>query len=232
MIIELLLECKGVVKKYGKKLALNDLNLKVQTGQIVGLLGPNGAGKTTLMKLIVSLLRDYRGSIHVNGMKPSVKTKQFVAYLPDREFLYQWMTIEESIAFFNHTFSDFEPSKAHRMIQSLGLNPKDKIRSLSKGMQERLSISLIFSRNARLFVLDEPLAAVDPSTREKILNIILENFDPNSSIIVSTHLINEVESLFTHIAIVNDGKVLLQGEVHELKHTYQKSIEDIFKEIV
>lgn len=184
------------------------------------------------MKLIVSLLRDYRGSIYINGLKPGVKTKQIVAYLPDREFLYPWMTIDESIVFFSHAFQDFDMQKAYRMIRNLGLDPKDKIRSLSKGMQERLSISLIFSRNARLYVLDEPLAAVDPSTREKIMKIIIENFDPRSSIIVSTHLISEVESLFTHIAIVNDGKVLVQGKVQDLVDTYNKSVEEIFKEAV
>ncbi|MDQ0494388.1 ABC transporter ATP-binding protein [Paenibacillus brasilensis] len=230
--MEHILDCHGVIKKYGKKKALDSLTLSIKPGTILGLLGPNGAGKTTLMKLIVSLLRNYKGDIRINGSKPSFETKKIVSYLPDREFLYQWMNVEQSIAFFDHSFVDFERDKAYHMVKSLGLNVNDKIKSLSKGMQERLSISLAFARKAKLYVLDEPLAAVDPSTRDKIIQIIIENFDPTSAIIISTHLINDVEKLFTDVAFVNDGKVLLQGNVQEIKNEYKQSIEEIFKSMV
>ena len=231
-IIETLVQCTNVVKRYGSKLALDHLNLEVTSGQIVGLLGPNGAGKTTLMKLIVSLLRDHRGDIRILGLKPGVETKKQVAYLPDREFLYPWLKVKEACSFFANAFEDFDRTKADRLISDLGLNPNDKVRALSKGMQERLGVALTFSRKARLFVLDEPLAAVDPSTRDKIMHMILENFDPNSAILVSTHLINEVESLFTHVAIIDDGKVILHGEVESLKYEKKQSIEEMFKAIV
>ncbi|MEK5235919.1 ABC transporter ATP-binding protein [Paenibacillus sp. FSL L8-0470] len=226
------LECANLTKMYGKKAALNGLNLTVPKGSIVGLLGPNGAGKTTLMKLIVALLRNYKGTITVGGQRPGVETKKIVSYLPDREFLYSWMSIEECVDFYYHAFADFQRDKACGMIEMLGLNLKDKVKSLSKGMQERVSLSLTFARRAQLFVLDEPLAAVDPSTRDKIMQIILDNFDPDSSILISTHLIRDVESLFTHIAIVDEGKVQLQGSVEELKREYGMPIEDLFKNIV
>lgn len=226
------MQCTDVVKSYGTKLALDHLNLEVASGQIVGLLGPNGAGKTTLMKLIVSLLRDHRGDIRILGMKPGVETKKRVAYLPDREFLYPWLKVKEACDFFAHAFEDFDLSKAERLITDLGLNPNDKVRALSKGMQERLGVALTFSRKARLYVLDEPLAAVDPSTRDKIMHMILENFDSDSAILISTHLINEVESLFTHVAVINDGKLMLHGKVESLKEEKKKSIEEIFKAIV
>ncbi|MET3208587.1 UNVERIFIED_CONTAM: ABC-2 type transport system ATP-binding protein [Paenibacillus sp. PvR008] len=230
--LEYILDCQDVIKKYGKKKALDSLNLSVRPGSILGLLGPNGAGKTTLMKLIVSLLRDYKGKILINGLQPGVETKKVVSYLPDREFLYQWMSIEQSIDFFHHSFTDFDRDRAYSMVKALGLNVKDKIKSLSKGMQERLSISLVFARKARLYVLDEPLAAVDPSTRDKIMQIILENFDPSSAILISTHLINDVERLFTDVAFVNDGKVLLQGSVDDIKGEHKQSIEELFKAMV
>ncbi|MDQ0047606.1 ABC-2 type transport system ATP-binding protein [Paenibacillus polymyxa] len=230
--MEYILNCNNITKKYGRKKALDSLTLSIKSGTILGLLGPNGAGKTTLMKLIVSLLRDYRGEIRIKGLKPSVETKKIVSYLPDREFLYQWMTIEEAITFFEHSFVDFNRDLAYKMVKSLGLDVDDKIKSLSKGMQERLSISLAFARKATLYVLDEPLAAVDPSTRDKIIQIILDNFDPTSAVIISTHLINDVEKLFTDMAFVNDGKILLQGNVEDIRDEYKQSIEEIFKSMI
>ncbi|KWX78319.1 multidrug ABC transporter ATP-binding protein [Paenibacillus riograndensis] len=230
--MENVLECSNLTKRYGKKVALDNLNFTLPKGRIVGLLGPNGAGKTTLMKLIVSLLRDYRGSITVCGRRPGLDTKKIVSYLPDREFLYPWMTIEECIAFFRNSFADFQLDMAYAMIEELGLDPKEKVKNLSKGMQERVSISLVFARKAKLYVLDEPLAAVDPSTRDKIMRIILEHFDPESSILLSTHLIHDVESLFTDIAIVNEGRVQLYGGIGELQRDYGMPIEEIFKQLV
>lgn len=230
--MDYILECDDLVKKYGNKVVLNNLNLKIPKGKIVGLLGPNGAGKTTLIKVIASLLNYNSGQITIDGKSPGVDTKKIVAYLPDREFLYQWMSIAEAINFFKKSFEDFDDVKAYSMISTLNLDSKQKIKSLSKGMQEKLNISLIFSRKSKLFVLDEPLAAVDVVTRDKIIEIILKNFDKNSSILISTHLINDIEYLFNEVVFINDGKIILHGDVLNLKNKYKKSIQDLFKEII
>ncbi|WP_123053651.1 ABC transporter ATP-binding protein [Clostridium sp. JN-1] len=230
--MDYILQCNNLTKKYGNKIALNNLNLKIKKGRIIGLLGPNGAGKTTLIKTAASLLSYNSGSILIDGKVPSVKTKKIVAYLPDKDFLYGWMTIRESLKFFKNFFEDFDHEKALKMVNDLGLDLNSKINSLSKGMQEKLNISLIFSRKAKLFLFDEPLAAVDPSMRDNIISIILNNFDKDSSILISTHLINDVEELFDEVVFVNDGKVLLHDNVEALKQKHKESIEELFKEVI
>jgi len=230
--MDYVLQCINLTKKYGNKIALNNLNLKIKKGKIVGLLGPNGAGKTTLIKTAASLLSYTGGNILINGKTPGVKAKKIVAYLPDKDFLYGWMTIKESLKFFKSFFEDFDYEKALKMVYDLGLDLNLKINSLSKGMQEKLNISLIFSRKAKLFLFDEPLAAVDPSMRDKIINIILNNFDKDSSLLISTHLINDVERLFDEVVFINEGKVLLHDNVETLKQKHKKSIEDLFKEMI
>ena len=227
-----ILECNNLMKKYGNKVALDKLNLNIKKGKIVGLLGPNGAGKTTLIKVIASLLRYNGGKITIDGKSPGVESKKMVAYLPDREFLYQWMYVKEAVNFFEKSFEDFDKEKAYSMINTLNLNLNQKIKSLSKGMEEKLNLSLTFSRKAKLFVLDEPLAAVDVVTRDKIIDIILENFDKESSILISTHLINDVEYLFNEVVFINNGKTILHGNVLDLKNKYKKNIENLFKEII
>lgn len=227
-----ILQCTNLTKKYGSKKALDNFNLKIEKGKIVGLLGPNGAGKTTLIKTAASLLNYNSGKMLIDGKALSVKAKKIVAYLPDKDFLYGWMTIKESLKFFKNFFEDFDYEKALKMVSDLGLNLNLKINSLSKGMQEKLNISLIFSRKAKLFLFDEPLAAVDPSMRDKIIKIILNNFDKNSSILISTHLINDVEELFDEVVFINDGKVLLHDDVKKLKEEHKESIEDLFKEMI
>jgi len=224
--------CENVSKVYGKKKALDALSFSVHPGQIVGLLGANGAGKTTLMKLLAALLRDHSGEIRVLGETPGLKTKQHVAYLPDREFLYPWMSVADTLTFFGRSFPDFDLERAERLIAELNLNPKDKVRALSKGMQERLGVALTFSRRAKLYILDEPLAAVDPSTRSRIMEMILGNFDPDSAILISTHLVREVESLFTHAAIIDEGRLRLHGSIPELTKGSGQSIEELFRALV
>ncbi|MEF9952757.1 ABC transporter ATP-binding protein [Clostridium sp.] len=228
----MILECKNLTKKYGKKVAIDDFNLSIPKGKIVGLLGPNGVGKTTLIKTIAGLLKYSSGSMKIQGIEPGVETKKIVAYLPDREFLYQWMSINESINFFKKSFSDFNEDKARRLISDLNLSPKQKIKSLSKGNQERVNISLTISRDAKLFVMDEPLAAVDPSTRDKIIKIITENMNRESSMIISTHLINDVDVMFDQVVFMNEGKVVLYDDVEILRQKHNKSIEDLFKEMI
>lgn len=226
-----LLEVNNISKKYGRKKALDGLTLNIEKGKIVGLLGPNGSGKTTLIKTIAALLRYDKGQILIDGKEPGVETKAIVSYLPDRDFLYKWMTIKDAVNFFKDFFMDFDEKKAYEMIQYMKLDPAQKVTSLSKGMGERLNLSLVLSRKARLYLLDEPLAAVDPSTREKLINAIIDNFNEDSSIIISTHLINDVERLFDEAAFISEGKIILQEEVEKLKSVKGKSLEDIFKEI-
>ncbi|WP_333859899.1 ABC transporter ATP-binding protein [Clostridium sp.] len=230
--MDYVLQCNNLTKTYGNKVALNNFNLKIGKGKIVGLLGPNGAGKTTLIKTAASLLSYTGGNILIDGKIPGVKTKKIVAYLPDKNFLYGWMTIKESLEFFKNFFKDFDYEKALKMVNDLELDLNLKINSLSKGMQEKLNISLMFSRKARLFLFDEPLAAVDPSMRDKIIKIILDNFDKDSSIFISTHIINDVEGLFNEVIFINEGKVLLHDNVEILKKKYKKSIEELFKEAI
>lgn len=226
-----LLEVNNISKKYGGKKALDGLTLNIEKGKIVGLLGPNGSGKTTLIKTIAALLRYDKGQILIDGKEPGVETKAIVSYLPDRDFLYKWMTIKDAVNFFKDFFKDFDERKAYEMIQYMKLDPAQKVTSLSKGMGERLNLSLVLSRKARLYLLDEPLAAVDPSTREKLINAIIDNFNEDSSIIISTHLINDVERLFDEAAFISEGKIILQEEVEKLKSVKGKSLEDIFKEV-
>lgn len=224
--------CENVTKNYGKHKALDNLNLTIDTGKIVGVFGPNGAGKTTLIKCMMSLLHYDSGKILIDGMIPGAKSKEITAYLPDKEFLYNWMTIKQAINFFNESFNDFNINKANHFIDLLGLKFDQKVNACSKGMLEQLNMALILSRDAKLYIFDEPLAAVDPLTRDKLLKMILDNFNKNSSLIISTHLINDVESLFTDVAFINNGKVILQDSVMNLKNKYNKSIQDIFKEII
>lgn len=227
------LECSGVYKMFGRKKALDDFSLNVPYGKIVGLLGPNGAGKTTLMKSIVSLVNPQKGTILIEGHKPSVHTKSLIAYLPDGNFLYQWMTIEQAIHYFQKSFLDFNETKARQMISNLQLDLKQTIGKCSKGMQERVNMSLTLSRNSKVYIFDEPLATVDPLTRDRLVNLIKNDFNKSSSsLLISTHLINDVESLFDDVAIISDGKLLLYGSVNELKQRHNKSIEDLFKEVV
>lgn len=229
--MEYLLQINDLSKKYWRKKALDGLNLSINKGKIVGLLGPNGTGKTTLIKIIAGLLNYDSGEVLIDGLKPGVHTKAIVSYLPDKDFLYDWMTVEDSVIFLKDFFKDFDEKKAYELIKFMKLDPKDKVTSLSKGMKERLNLALILSRKAKIYLLDEPLAAVDPATREKIINAIIKNFNEDSTIIISTHLINDVERLFDEVAFIGDGKILLHEEVEALKEERGKSLEDIFKEV-
>ncbi len=225
-----MLKIKNLNKAYKNKNILDDISLETHSGKIVGLFGPNGAGKTTLIKCIVGLLSYDSGEVEINNSAFNYQSKSLVAYYPDREFLYDWMTIEQALDYFSHIFKDFDIRKAFSLIESLGLDPKLKIRSCSKGMLEQINMSIILSRNAIVYVLDEPLAAVDPLTRDKIIDLVQENLRKDSTMLISTHLINDVEQLFDEVIFINKGKILLHESVNNLKKTYSKSIEDIFKE--
>lgn len=229
--MDYLLQAENLTKKYGKKKALDGFSLHVERGKIVGLLGPNGSGKTTFLKIAAALLMQSEGKILIDGKKPGIETKSLVAYLPDHDFLFSWMNIKDAVGFFKDFYSDFDEERAYELLDYMKLDPKEKVTGLSKGMKERLNISLILARKAKLYLLDEPLAAVDPVTRDKLINAIIENFNKDSSIILSTHLISDVERLFDEVAFIESGKLVMHRDVEELKEQRGKSLEDVYKEV-
>ena len=220
----------SLTKAYGNHTVLDNMSFTLPKGEIIGLFGPNGCGKTTLMKILTGLIHDYSGTVLVNGEKPGEKTKAVTSYLPEQTFVHEWMRNIDAVDYFNDFFSDFDKEKAVEMIKRFGLDPKQKSKTMSKGMQEKLLLSLTMSRNAELYILDEPMGGVDPATRGSILNFIMENYGKDSSLLISTHLINDLESVFTHALFIGGGKVLLNDSVSEIKKD-GKTIEEIFKEV-
>ncbi len=226
-----LLEVNNVYKDYKGRPALNGISLTVGKGKILGLLGPNGSGKTTLIKLINGLLMPAAGSIFVNGFAPGVETKAMVSYLPDKVFLDLNKTVRQTFDYYQDFYADFQMEKAHTMLQNLGINPDWKIKTLSKGNQEKVCLILVMSRNAHLYILDEPIAGVDPATRDYILRTILTNFSEHSSIIISTHLIADVEQILSDVVFIGNGQIILQDNVENLRERNQKSIDQLFREV-
>lgn len=226
-----LLKATKLSKTYYRKKALDGLNLEIPEGRIVGLLGPNGSGKTTFIKISAGILRSTSGEITIDGQKPGVYTKSIVSYLPDVNFLYKWMKIKDAKQFFKDMFSDFDEQKCDELLKFMELNEEDKVTALSKGMLEKLNLSLILSRKAKLYILDEPLGGVDPVAREKIINAILDNYRENSSMIITTHLVNDIERLFDDVAFISQGKIILQGNAEELRMEKGKSIDELYREV-
>ncbi len=225
-----LVNIKNIRKSYARKTALDDLSVELFKGQIIGLFGPNGCGKTTLLKIIAGLIHDYNGSVLIDGKSPSPETKQVVAFLPDRIFLYDWMNAGQALLLFKDFYADFDYEKAEALLEKFSLSSKDKIKTMSKGMQEKLMLSLIMSRKAKLYLLDEPLAGVDPAAREAILDFILQNHSKDSVILMATHLINDLEQMFQRVIFMGKGKVLVDDSVENIK-SRGVSIEEAFKEV-
>lgn len=224
-----LLECRNLSKKYGSKTALDSVNLKVPAGKIFGLLGKNGSGKTTLIKLINSLLTPDTGEILVNGHPVGVASKQIISYLPERTYFRRNMTVRQTLAFFQDFYADFDLKKAQKLLQDLNLDENQKISAMSKGMQEKVQLVLVMSRRAKLYILDEPLGGVDPATRDYILDTILSNFSSKSSLIISTHLIADVERILDEVVLLDNGHVVIQAEADDLRRKYKSSIDEIFR---
>ena len=192
-----ILDCQNLTKYYGNKIALDNLNLTLEPGKIIGLLGPNGSGKTTFIKLLNGLLTPDKGQVLINGMKPGIDTKKIVSYLPERTYLGSWRKVCDIIDFFHDFYEDFDKSRAYDMLQKLNINPSDRLHSMSKGTKEKVQLILVMSRRANLYCLDEPIAGVDPAARDYILSTILNNYEENATILLSTHLISDVENILS-----------------------------------
>lgn len=226
-----LLRCVNLTKRYNGLTALNGINLSVQSGKIIGLLGPNGSGKTTLIKLINGLLTPNEGDIYIDGYEPGVESKKLVAYLPDNTFLNSWMTVKQIVELFDDFYEDFRADVAYQLLERLGITPTVKLKTLSKGNKEKVSLILVMSRNAKLYVLDEPIAGVDPATRDYIISTIINNYNPESSVIISTHLISDIEQVLDEAIFINFGNVLLHKSVDEIRAENNKSVDELFREV-
>ena len=226
-----LLTCRNLTKNYGGFVALNSINLTVESGKIIGLLGPNGSGKTTLIKIVNGLLTPTSGMLLINGNAPGVETKKQVAYLPDNSYLNSWMTVEQIVKMFSDFYADFRPELAYEMLARLGITPKVKLKTLSKGNKEKVCLMLVMSRNALLYVLDEPIAGVDPATRDYVISTIINNYNPESSVIISTHLIADIEQVLDEVIFINQGNIILQKSVDEIREENGKSVDELFREV-
>ncbi len=224
-----LLECKHLYKEFDNKQILKDINLKIPRGKIIGLLGKNGTGKSTLIKLINDLLTPTSGEILINGEKPGVKSKEIISYLPERTYLDKEMTIKQVIKYFEEFYKNFDTQKAIKLLKDLNLDINTKISKMSKGMQEKLQLILVMSRNAELYVLDEPLGGVDPATRDYILDTILSNFSEGASVIISTHLISDIERILDEVIFIDNGEIILTSSADELRKKEKLSIDEIFR---
>lgn len=229
--MENILECKNLTKFYTGKPALMNLNLSLPKGKIIGLLGPNGSGKTTLIKLAAGLLTPTKGSITINGQAPGVETKSLISYLPERQYFSSWMKVSDILAMFADFYADFDMARAHDMLQRLGITEDSKIKTLSKGTKEKVQLVLVMSRRARLYLLDEPIGGVDPATRDYILNTIISNYSDDSTIVISTHLIQDIEKVLDDFVFIKNGQVLMSGEVDNVREEKGMSIDELFREV-
>ena len=224
-----LLEIKNLNKSFGNKEILKDINISINTGKIVGLLGKNGVGKTTLIKLINDLLVPTSGEILVNGNKVGVESKKVISYLPERTYLNKQMKVSEVIEYFKDFYDNFDDKKAIKLLNDLDLDINQVLSKMSKGMQEKVQLVLVMSRNADLYILDEPLGGVDPATRDYILDTILSNFNENASVIISTHLISDIERILDEVIFIDKGKIILQSDADKLRNKEKASIDEIFR---
>ena len=226
-----ILQCQGLTKYYGGVLALDHADIAIEPGQIVGLLGPNGSGKTTLIKLANGLLQPTSGSILIDDMTPSPKTHAIVSYLPERIALTDWMNVRQLMDFYGDFYADFQREAAEQMLAQLQLPLGQTVRQMSKGTREKLQLILTMSRKAKLYLLDEPIGGVDPATRDYILHTILSNYNPEAAVVISTHLITDVESILDSVIFLNQGKVVLQSTVDDIRETRDKSVDAYFREV-
>lgn len=226
-----LLECRELTKRYGSLTALNNITLTLERGKIIGLLGPNASGKTTLIKLINGLLTPSSGEVLINGMKPGVESKLNVAYLPDKTFLCDWMRVDQLIDYYSDFYSNFNKNKAYDMLNRLSINNKMKLKSMSKGTKEKVQLILTMSRTADLYCLDEPIGGVDPASRDYILDTIINNYNPEGSILISTHLISDIEKVLDEVVLIKQGNLYTHDSVDNIRANNGMSVDMLFREV-
>ena len=225
------IEINNLTKKFGDLTALDDVTVSLEQGQIVGLLGPNGSGKTTLIKILNGLLQPTSGGVTINGSAPGVETKKVVAYLPDRNALPDYMTASQLMDIYEDFFADFDRAKAEAMVDDLGINRKQTMKKMSKGTKEKLQLCLVMARQAEVYLLDEPIGGVDPATRDYILRTIISNYNENAVVLISTHLIADVESVLDDVVFIKDGRVVLHKAADEIREEKGESVDKLFREV-
>lgn len=226
-----ILECKELSKRFGSAQALDSINLAIEPGHVVGLLGPNGSGKTTLIKLANGLLTPSEGELLIDGEAPGKRSKALVSYLPDKEYLPEWMNARQLMDFFADFYADFDRERAKAMLTRLGLDETQKVKHMSKGTREKVQLILVMSRQARLYLLDEPIGGVDPATRDYILDTILRNYNPEAAVVISTHLIADVEPVLDEVVFIQNGRVLLHSAVDTIREEHGMSVDQYFREV-
>ncbi len=226
-----LVQFDHITKQYGDKKALDDVSFTLEPGKIYGLLGPNGSGKSTAIKIINDLLQPTSGTVLVNGVTPGVESKQIISYLPDRNYLNDWMKVEDAFKLFEDFYKDFDRNRANEILRNLNIEPGARLKTLSKGTLEKVQLILIMARRAKLYVLDEPIAGVDPAARDYIMQTILSNYGEDSSILISTHLITDIEKILDEALFLQNGKLVLQGAVDDIRAEHGKSIDGLFREV-
>ena len=226
-----ILECRGLAKSFGGIRALDNVELALQPGRIVGLLGPNGSGKTTLIKLANGLLTPTSGQILIDGQAPGVESKKIVSYLPERSCLGDWMKVSDLLDFFSDFYADFRRDTAQEMLSRLSIDPRQTFGHLSKGPREKVQLIMVMSRQAKLYLLDEPIGGVDPATRDYILHTIISNYNEDATVLISTHLIADVEQVLDEVIFLQNGRILLQSAVDDIRENQGKSIDALFREV-
>lgn len=226
-----LLEFSNITKKYGSKVALDNVSFNLEPGKIIGLLGPNGSGKSTILKLVNGLLQPTEGEIKIMGNPPGIMSKSIISYLPERTYLNEWMKISDLINFFADFYIDFDIKKAKEMVIALKLDPNHKLKTLSKGNKEKVQLILVMSRKAKLYLLDEPIGGVDPATRDFILDTIISNYLSDATLMISTHLISDIERIFDEVILINQGTIYKHDSVDNIRQQTGKSVDQLFREV-
>ena len=226
-----ILECQGLSKQYKNFYALNNLNLSLEKGQIVGLLGPNGSGKSTLIKLINDILIPTQGKVLINGMEPCIETKKIVSYLPERTYLDESIRVRDILTFFSDFYEDFQKERSDQMLADLDINIEARLKTLSKGTKEKVQLILVMSRDAQLYILDEPIGGVDPAARDYILQTILGNYNENATILLSTHLVHDIENILDRVLFLRQGQLVLNTTVDDIRINQKKSVDALFREV-
>ena len=226
-----ILECRDLSKRFGAVQALDTVSLKIEPGRVIGLLGPNGSGKTTLLKLANGLLTPTGGEILIEGMAPGNETKSAVSYLPDKPYLAEWMKVRQLLDFFQDFYADFDRDKAMEMLPRLNIDENMRIKEMSKGTREKTQLILVMSRKAMLYLLDEPIGGVDPATRDYILDTIIRNYNPEAAVVISTHLIADVEQVLDDVIFINQGKIVLESSVDQIREEHGMSVDQYFREV-